>query len=169
MTLVFASYGVVMAAHGYFMVHNRVPYVRLPKGALREAVAELGVRDKDVVYDLGCGDGRVLMALRAVNKSAKYIGVENDWTVWLLGRLRTRGVTLVRGEISQAKLSEATRVFAYLGPKMMAELEPRFERELQTGARVVSVQFPLPNRPADKVVDLEHSLSHAAKLYVYNY
>jgi hypothetical protein len=52
---------------------------------------------------------------------------------------------------------------------MMAELEPRFERELSAGARVVSVQFPLPGRAADKVVDLADSESHAGKLYVYNY
>ncbi len=52
---------------------------------------------------------------------------------------------------------------------MMAELEPRFERELAAGVRVVSVQFPLPTRKADKVVELINSASHAAKLYVYNY
>jgi hypothetical protein len=160
----------VLAVHGYFMLRNRVPYVRLPLGALPEVERELEVRGVDSVIDLGCGDGRVLTALQAACPQARYVGYENDWMVWIVARLRTpQGISLVRGEIAEAKLAEATRIFVYLGPKMMAELEPRFERELPAGARVVSVQFALPNRKPDKVVQLQNSASHAACLYVYNY
>ena len=159
-----------LMVHGFFMLRNRVPYVVLPDGAMSEVARTLGVRDSDVVYDLGCGDGRVILALRGVNSAAKYVGVENDWAVWLLAKWRLLSrAQLVRGEISGTPLDEATRVFAYLGPELMAELEPRFERELPQGARVVSVQFPLPTRPPAAVVELEHSRSHAARLYVYNY
>jgi hypothetical protein len=51
----------------------------------------------------------------------------------------------------------------------MAGLEPRFVSELGKGARVVSVQFPLPHRAPDEVVELPASRAHAARLYVYNY
>jgi len=90
--------------------------------------------------------------------------------VWLRGQLRTRGrVRVEHGEIATASLSSANRVFAYLGPRMMAELEPRFERELPKGARVVSVQFPLPHREPDHTVELPASKRHAGRLFVYNY
>ncbi len=168
--VVLALFVAVMGAHGYFMLRNRVPYVVLPDGATMTVAEKLGVRDGDVVYDLGCGDGRVIAALRSGNSKARYIGVENNWVVWGLAVRRLRGkARLIRGEISKANLQEATRVFAYLGPKMMAELEPRFELELPRGARVVSVQFPLPNRKPDKEMELAGSASHAARLYIYNY
>ena len=159
-----------MVVHGYFRLRNLVPYVVLPAGAMAAVVSKLGVRDEDTVYDLGCGDGRVIAALQSVNSKARYVGVENDVVVWGLARRRLgRRARLIRGEIADTKLNEVTRVFAYLGPKMMAELEPRFEAELPKGARVVSVQFALPTRLADEVVELPDSADHAARLYVYNY
>jgi hypothetical protein len=165
-----ALFVMVMVVYGYFMLRNRVPYVVLPDGAMKVVVEKLGVRNGDVVYDLGCGDGRVIAVLQCDNPKAQYIGVENNWVVWGLAVRRLwAGARLIRGEISKANLQEATRVFAYLGPKMMAELEPRFELELTRGARVVSVQFPLPNRKPDEEVELVGSASHAARLYVYNY
>ena len=165
-----AALVMVMVVHGYFMLRNRVPYVALPKAAVGTVVRQLSVRVDDVVYDLGCGDGRVITALQSNNPNARYTGVENNPLIWMMaaGRLRGRA-RIVRGEIADAKLDNATRVFVYLGPKLMAELEPRFERELPKGARVVSVQFPLPGRKPDAEMELVGSASYAARLYVYNY
>ena len=161
---------VAMIVHGYFMLRNRVPYVVLPEGAMAEVSRALDVRAGAVVYDLGCGDGRVILNLRQANSQARFIGVENDWTVWVLANLRVRGrAQIVRGEISQTPLASATRIFVYLGPKMMSELETRFKSELPHGAKVVSVQFPLPSRTPDAVVELPQSQSHARRLYLYNY
>ena len=159
-----------MVVHGYFMLRNRVPYVALPNAAIGMVVSQLGVGDDDVVYDLGCGDGRVIAAVQNFNPNARYTGVENNPLIWMMAvvRLRVRA-RIVRGEIADAKLREATRVFVYLGPKLMAQLEPRFERELPKGARVVSVQFPLPSRTPDAEMELVGSTSYAARLYVYNY
>ena len=47
-----AVFMLIMAIHGYFMVRNRVPYVRLPEGALPEEVRELEVRASDNELDL---------------------------------------------------------------------------------------------------------------------
>ena len=160
---------VVLALHSYFMLRNSVPYVLLPVGALPIVARELDVRPQDTVYDLGCGDGRVLRALQSVCSEARYVGVENDPVVWALAKLRTRNVQIRRGEIATTSLHAATRVYAYLGPQLMAELELRFERELPAGARVVSVQFPLPTRQADNIIELDNSLSYASRLYVYTY
>jgi len=168
--VVLAGLVTVMVVHGYFMLRNRVPYVALPKAAMGEVARQLGVGDDDVVYDLGCGDGRVIAALQRVNSNARYTGVENNPLIWMMAAGRTGGrARIVRGEIAAAELDEATRVFVYLGPKLMAELEPRFERELPKGARVVSVQFPLPSRTPDAEMELVGSASYAARLYVYNY
>jgi trans-aconitate methyltransferase len=156
--------------HGWFMLRNSVPYVVLPNGAMEQVIKALGIRDSDVVYDLGCGDGRVILAMQMHNSAARYIGVENDLVVWLRARWRLKGsATLVRANIEATSLIHATRVFVYLGDEVMAGLEPRFVSELGKGARVVSVQFPLPHRAPDEVVELPASRAHAARLYVYNY
>jgi SAM-dependent methyltransferase len=170
MSLVLLALAVVMVVHGYYMIRNRVPYVVLPEGAMRVVAEKLAVRTGDTVYDLGCGDGRVIVMLQKQQPGAKYVGVENDWIVWLRARWTLkRPVRLVHGEISQTPLAPADRVFVYLGPEMMAELEPRFERELKSGSRVVSVQFPLPHRRPDETVELPQSKRYAARLFVYNY
>ncbi len=165
-----AVFMLIMAIHGYFMVRNRVPYVRLPEGALPEVARELDLNSADKVVDLGAGDGQVLAALQKYCPEASYIGYENNLIVWAKSKWRApRGIQLIRGEIAAADISAASKVFVYLGPKLMAELEPRLQAELPAGARVVSAQFPLPYRRPDKIVTLGNSASRATCLYVYNY
>jgi trans-aconitate methyltransferase len=160
----------LMGMFGYYMLRNRVPYVVLPQGAMTLVAQHMGVTVADTVYDLGCGDGRVIGRLQTDCPGARYIGVENDPAVWLLARFKLKkSAKLIRAGIMDTPLTAATRIYVYLGPQLMAQLEPRFERELAPGARVVSVQFPLPNRKPDSVVELKDSANYAARLFVYNY
>ncbi len=154
--------------HGYFLLRNRVPYVSLPDAAIPQVLKALQLARGDVVYDLGCGDGRVLMAVKAVG-GVSCVGIENNFLLLGLARWRTRGaVRLVRRDVLDQDLSRANRVVVYLGPELMRRLEPRFDQMLPRGARVVSVQFPLARR-AQAVIELKGSASYAAKAYVYQY
>ncbi len=167
---VLALVGVAIATYVFYAVRNRVQYVVLPAPTIAMLVSKLGVRGRETVYDLGCGDGRVIGALMKDNPNAVYVGVENNPVIWALAKLRLRSkARVVLGEIMAAKLHDAKRVFVYLGPKLMSQLEPKFELELQRGARVVSIQYPLPGRAPHEVVEVPGSPSHAGRLYVYDY
>lgn len=110
-------------------------------------MAEVG--PEDVVYDLGCGDGRTVFMVARVYK-ARAVGIEIDplrylWCqmmVTLLG-LRKR-VTIKYGNFFSQDLSEATVVTCYLLANTNKKLEGKLLEELPPGARVVSNTFRFP-------------------------
>ena len=127
-------------------------------------LAEVG--PGDVVYDLGCGDGRTLVtAARRFN--ARAVGIEIDplryiWCQFLITILGLRGRVKIKfGNFFKQDLSEANVVTCYLLPSTNEKLESKLIEELASDARVVSNDFVFPGlRLAQK--DNENNL------YLYN-
>lgn len=107
-----------------------------------------GVTPNDVVFDLGSGDGRIVV-LAAQKYGARGVGVEIDARLVELARTVAREgaiadrVRFIEGDLFAADLSTATVVTLWLSPSMNADLEAKLRRELRPGARVVSRQFPI--------------------------
>jgi SAM-dependent methyltransferase len=107
-----------------------------------------GITRADVVYDLGSGDGRILM-LAAQKYGARCVGIELDPRLVDLSRGVAREakvddrVSFIEGDLFEADISEATIVTIYLSTTVNARLEPKLRQELRPGARVVSHQFPV--------------------------
>jgi cyclopropane fatty-acyl-phospholipid synthase-like methyltransferase len=171
--LVMATLALVLAGSMVYLAaaaRNEVPAVFTPDKTLPQVVKALDLPEHGKVVDLGCGDGRVLASIIRNNSKLVAIGVENNLLVWALARVRLKHrAKIERGDLRKIDLSGCDRVFAYLGPGMMAELGPKFERELRPGAKLVSQQFPLPGRKPDEVLDLAYAKPFANKLYVYHY
>jgi ubiquinone/menaquinone biosynthesis C-methylase UbiE len=126
-----------------------------------EAMLELaGVSAKDVVYDLGCGDGRIVVT--AVQKyGARGVGVDIDperiqdanQTAKRAGV--TGRVQFVEGDLFKADIHEATVVTLYLLPEINAKLKPKLLRELKPGTRIVSHDFTMGiDWPPEKTVSI---------------
>jgi len=104
------------------------------------------VTAEDVVYDLGSGDGR-LVILAAQRYGARGVGIEIDPRLVALARDVAQEaqvadkVTFLEGDLFTADISAATVVTLYLSASINAQLEPKLRRELRPGARVVSQQF----------------------------
>jgi precorrin-6B methylase 2 len=116
-----------------------------------------GVTKNDVVYDLGCGDGALLIA--AARLGARVVGVDIDpqRIKEATENVRRAGVqdrvTLIRGDIFDPaiKISEASVVTLYLLPSLNQKLMPRLKAELKAGSRVVSHAFSMGESwPADR-------------------
>ena len=145
-----------------------VPYVQTPAPVV-EAMLALGeVGPDDVVYDLGAGDGRIVIAA-ARWRGARGVGIEIDPDLVRQARLaaeRAGVADRVRFEtrdLFTADLRAATVVTLYLSPDLNARLRPRLLAELRPGARIVSHQFPMadwtPSRTVRLTVDgREHVL-----------
>lgn len=131
------------------------PFVPTPMEAAARMAAVAGLKPGDTVYDLGCGDGRVVwLAVR--DYGAKGTGYELSPLVWLLAQARRllwrSGAGIRFGDFRRANLSAADAVFCYLLPDSLAKLEPKLGAELKKGARVVLYRFPLPGwRPKARV------------------
>ena len=102
----------------------------------------------DVVYDLGCGDGRILIAA-AKAYGARGVGIEIDPALVKIARAKVRAegvedrVTILQQDLFQTDLSPATVVTLYLGASVMQKLRPKLLRELRPGTRVVSHAFDM--------------------------
>jgi predicted RNA methylase len=107
-------------------------------------LAEVG--PEDIVYDLGCGDGRTVITA-ARRYGARAVGLEIDPLRYLWCRMLVRilglhdRVTILYGNIFSQDLSQADVVTCYLLQTTNDKLEKKLERELRPGTRVVSNTF----------------------------
>ncbi len=148
-----------------------VPFVPSPEVVVRRMLQLADVRENEVVYDLGCGDGRVLI-IAAKEFGARAIGIEirRDLYEQCLKRIRDLGlegrVTVLHGNFFEFDLSDADVVTLYLLTSVNEKLRPKLERELRPGTRVVSHDFEVPGWKPIVVEDLyEEWRSH--KLFLY--
>jgi SAM-dependent methyltransferase len=107
-----------------------------------------GVTPNDLVYDLGSGDGRIVI-LAAQKYGARGVGIEIDPRLVDLSRQVAREgevadrVTFVAGDLFTADISPATVVTLWLSTAVNQRLESKLKRELRPGTRIVSRQFPI--------------------------
>lgn len=157
---------------------NRVPFVTSSNAVLKDIAKALEVKDDSVVYDLGCGDGRVLLYLTRSNPKARYIGIENNIFPLLLARFESflnkkKGgakVEIINNNFFKQDLSNATHIFTYLYPNIMDELLPKFEKEFKPGTRLVSLSFKFASKNPVSEIDLKRSkYKLGRKLYVYQF
>ena len=115
------------------------------------------VTKADVVYDLGSGDGRIVV-LAAQKYGARGVGIEIDHDLVEISRTVAREgevadrATFVEGDLFTADISRATVVTLWLSTTVNQRLEAKLKRELRPGTRIVSRQFPIGAWPADRTV-----------------
>lgn len=135
-----------------------VPYVPTPQEAVEGMLDLAQVTDEDVVYDLGSGDGRIVLA--AARRGARAVGIDLDADLVERSRASAREAglesraTFHHGDIFEVDLSEATVVTMYLLPAVNLELRPKLLKELRPGARVVSHDFDMEDWKPDKQVEV---------------
>ena len=136
-------------------------YFRPTRQVVAEAMLDLaGTGADDVVYDLGSGDGR-LVILAAQLHGAQGVGYEVQPPLVALSRQSAIDagvadrVRFVEDDFRAADLAPATVVFLYLSTSLTRELTPKLFSELRPGARIVSHQFLLAERPPDRSVTVE--------------
>ena len=118
------------------------------------------VRPEDVVYDLGSGDGRIVI-LAAQKYGARGVGIELDPRLVEISRQVAREgavserVSFVEGDLFTADISKATVVMLYLSDSVNRRLEPKLRRELRPGTRIVSHQFRIGDWAPDETVRAE--------------
>jgi SAM-dependent methyltransferase len=136
-------------------------YFTPTREVVADAMLQLArVTPDDVVYDLGSGDGRIVM-LAAQKYGARGVGIEIDAHLVAVSRQVAREgqvahrVTFVEGDLFSADISDATVVMLYLSPGVNRRLEPKLRTELKPGTRIVSHQFLIGSWPPQETVRAE--------------
>jgi SAM-dependent methyltransferase len=135
-------------------------YVATPHDIVDRMLYEAKVRTGDVVYDLGCGDGRMVIAA-AKKFGTRGVGIDLDPARIKEARANAKAqgvdqlVTFRVADLFEADLREATVVMLYLLPEVNRRLKPKLFAELRPGARVVSHDFDMGRDwPPDRYVKL---------------
>ncbi len=154
-----------------FGAESLAPYIPTPQ-ILVERMLEAGnVKADDVVYDLGSGDGRIVITA-AQKFGARSVGVELNPELCRTAerRIKTLGledrVKIVEGNALRVDLSAATVVTMYLLTSSNERLKPNLEKYLKPGTRVVSNDYPIRGWRESRLVLVKMG-SAEHRIYVY--
>ena len=124
------------------------PWLPTPKSKVRKMLEFAKVRAGDVVYDLGSGDGRIII-MAAEEFGAQSVGIEADpirqrWSRLMIRRHRLKDkVSVLRGNFFNFNIGDATVVTLYLGAGVNNKLRDKLATELKPGTRIISHHFIL--------------------------
>lgn len=147
-----------------------VPYVATPMPVV-EAMLGLGRVDaRDTLFDLGSGDGRIVIAA-ARRYGTRGVGVEIDSGLVATSRRNAREagveglVSFLRGDLFEVDLSSATVVTLYLLSSVNRRLRPKLLEELRPGTRIVSHAFGMGEWGYDSLVRVSQERERTAYVY----
>lgn len=148
-------------------------FIPLPMETVRTMLKLAKIKKGDVLYDLGAGDGRVVIEA-AEQYGIHAVGIENSVLPYMIANLnvRLRGldakgngqIKILNKNFMKHSISKASVVTIYLTPKMNARLKPKFERELKKGTRVVSAAHEMPGWKLQKKVKTGHFWTYLYKV-----
>jgi len=124
------------------------PFVATPLPVVKQMLTVAEIKQGEILYDLGCGDGRVAI-MAAQEFGARAIGVEmrEDLAKQAMGKVNELGlddrVKIVQGDMFKTDLSQADVVTLYLTTSANDKVKPKLEAELKPGARVVSHDYEI--------------------------
>ncbi len=137
-----------------------VPYVPTPPEVIARMLEVAGVDSNDVLYDLGCGDGRIVVTAAKERKVRKAVGFDLDprRIRESVENARLAGVaeraSFEQKNLFDVDLREATVLSLYLLPAVNLQLRPKLFRELRPGTRVVSHDFDMADWRPDRTITI---------------
>jgi SAM-dependent methyltransferase len=163
-----SPYGQPRAKH---YTNSLAPYVVSPQQIVDRMLELADIRPGETLYDLGSGDGRVLITA-AQRYHAKAVGIEISETLVksTTERIQKMGLAsdarVIQGDLLQIDLSPADIVTIYLATDSNEILRPNLEKYLRPGARVVSHDYVVPGwKPKFVDKDLPEARGHVIYLY----
>ena len=151
---------------------KQVPYVPTPQDVVDKMLELAKVTSDDVVYDLGSGDGRIVITA-AQKYGAHAVGVEINPDLYRLSSSRIKELGLddrahiICEDMFDVSVHRATVVTLYLLSSFNAKLRPKLERELRSGTRIVSHDFQVPGWDPEQTVEVTSRYGISHKLYLY--
>ena len=147
-TLIATAFSIVSYAQESTTPEPDIFYVPTPSAVVEAMLSVAKVGPDDIVYDLGSGDGRIVIAA-ASQYGATGIGIEIDPQYIeqaqqnaIEKKVATK-VTFIQGDLFESDFSKATVIALYLSHELNLRLRPRLLSELKSGTRIVSHEFDM--------------------------
>ena len=153
--LVLGAFRLTAQTPGQALPTPDIHYVPTPNDVVDAMLSGAAVTSRDVVYDLGSGDGRIVIEA-ARRYGARGLGVEIDADLVKQARAAARKagvdhlVSFSQADLFKTDLSPASVLTLYLSPSINLRLRSKIQRELKPGSRVVSHRFPIGDWAPDR-------------------
>ena len=148
----------------YANIKTKVPWARTPEENVERVLASLKIPKDSLIYDLGCGDGRVLFQAEGLGYQAQ--GYELSLYPYIKAiikkLIRNSKVVLVRGNFLDKDLSKADAVFVFLTTPMIKKVSAKLKKELKPGTVIMSYGFEFPGWQIERIIE-----TNPSKTYVY--
>ena len=145
---------------------SAAPWIPTKTKQRKRLVEIIPIKDNDIIYDLGCGDGSVLFGLSQKNKNVKTFGFEISLFPYFIARARKllggskyKNVTIKYRNLFTQNLKNADIIFIFLLSTSYNKLISKFSRNLKDSCLVVVEAWPLPNLKPHKVVKEDNLLA----------
>lgn len=152
--------------------NNLAPYVVAPEHAVDKMLEAANLKPGETLYDLGCGDGRIVIAA-AERYKVKAVGIEISESLAksVAEKVKKEGlqkrVTIIHGDFMKTDLSKADVVTLYLATTANDTVRPNLERFLRPHARVVSYDYPVPGWKPVETMDTSGYRGATHTIYLY--
>jgi precorrin-6B methylase 2 len=165
------SYEEVLGVVSSFYEGVRVPWVPTREELLDIIMKLADLKSTDIFYDLGCGDGRVV--IRAAKEGVKK-AVCVELNPVLIERAKENAkmanvadkIEFINEDFFKVNLSEASVIYMYLLTSVNRALRPKLESELKNGTRIITLDFEIPGWKPVQVVEVALPM-RTARLYLY--
>ena len=152
--MIFSVLGGLVVLFGFVLLYG-APYLPTQRKQAEIALDLLDLKKGQTLYELGCGDGRVLKL--AAKRGIKSVGYElNPLLVavaWLHTLRYRRKVKIVWGNFWKAELGAADGIFVFLIERFMRKLDKKIKNDGKEGVKLVSYAFKVPDKKADNNKD----------------
>jgi len=129
-------------------VRTRVPFVPTHTGDIEFIVKKLGISSRDVFYDLGSGNGKVVFLVEKLS-GAQTLGYELSWWTVLYAKInaiiKKSKAKFINKNFFKENWSGANIIYGYLFPPLMGRVEAKFLADCKPGSIAVIRDFPFPN------------------------
>ena len=161
-TVLFSLAALVIIFSTICLIRGGVLYIGSPRAVVRAMLSMADIKAGDKIFDLGCGDGRLLIpSVRQFKALAT--GIDISWMLlavaWLKSRIWRTPVRLIHRNILDTDFSEADVVFLYLMPEIIHKLREPLKK-LKPGCRIICHDFGLEGWAADLEMDVQCWLKH---------
>ena len=152
--------------------NNLAPYVVTPEYAVDRMLSMAHLKPGETLYDLGCGNGRILLAAaRQYNVKAVGIEISEKLARATAETVRKQGlqdrIKVVHGDFMRQDLSGANVVTLYLATTANDTLRPNLEHYLRPNTRVVSYDYPIPGWKPIETSDATGTMGTSHTIYLY--
>jgi len=142
------------------------PFISTDKKTIKRILREIQIKERAIVYELGCGRARFLRIVEKTRTAAELIGVENLFSLYLFSKIKFKlqgsKIKLLKQDFFTVNLKNADLIYCYLNNTTMESLGEKFSLECRAGTQIISRSFPIPQFKPSKVIEIKNK-----KVYFY--